>query len=186
MSELWRRLPVVVKAVLTGAMVAAAGTLPWAALVALNTKHGSSLPWAVPPMALYLWFFWRYVRGAGWPRSTAAARRDKSRANPVSEGVLGMALLAGVVGLAAVLLLQGVLSRLVTLPQQKDLDISKFPLPTVMLWIFMSSIVAGVVEETAFRGYKSITEASSDCLRVALRVGCCVSFGSGLRAPGFD
>jgi hypothetical protein len=67
---LWRRFPVVVRAVLTGLVVATAGTTPWAVLVSANTKHLSVVPWAVPPTALYLWLFWRYVRGAGWPRST--------------------------------------------------------------------------------------------------------------------
>jgi hypothetical protein len=57
----------------------------------------------------------------------------------------------GVHGL--VLALQAVLGRLVTLPQQRDLDISKFPMATVFVWAAMGSVVAGVVEESAFRGY---------------------------------
>lgn len=149
----WRRLPVVVRAVLTGLVVALAGTTPWAVMVSANTKHGSAVPWAVPPTALYLWLFWRYVRGEGWPRSTAEARRTQCRANHVSEDVWGMALLAGLLGLVAVLALQGVMGRLVTLPQQRDLDVTKFPFVTVLSWVLMSSAVAGVVEEAAFRGY---------------------------------
>ena len=45
------------------------------------------------------------------------------------------------------------MTRLVTLPQQQDLDVSKYPLVTVVVWILMSSLVAGVVEEASFRGY---------------------------------
>lgn len=56
-------------------------------------------------------------------------------------------------GLVSVLLLQGVLSRFVALPQQRELDPSRFPFATVLLWVAMSAIVAGVVEETSFRGY---------------------------------
>ena len=150
---LWRRLPVVVRAVLTGLVAATAGTTPWAVLVSANSKHWSAIPWAVPPTALYVWLYWRYVRGAGWPRSTAEARRTNSRANPLSEEVWGMALFAGGLGLLAVVLLQIVLNRLVTLPQQRDLDASQFPLVTVVAWVFMSAIVAGVTEEASFRGY---------------------------------
>jgi len=150
---LWRRLPVVVRAVLAGLAVATAGTAPWAALVSLNTKHASAVPWAVPPTALYLWLFWRYVRGAGWPPSSAEARRACSRANRLSDDVWGMALVAGMLGLVAVLALQGVMSRLVALPQQRDLDVTQFPFVTALLWVLMSALVAGVVEETAFRGY---------------------------------
>jgi membrane protease YdiL (CAAX protease family) len=61
--------------------------------------------------------------------------------------------LAGVLGLVGVLLLQGVLGRLVTLPQQRDLDVARYPVLTVLLWVVMSAVVAGVVEETAYRGY---------------------------------
>jgi hypothetical protein len=51
----WPRLPLVVRAVLLGLAAAAAGTLPWAALVSANTRHLPALPWAVPLMAIYLW-----------------------------------------------------------------------------------------------------------------------------------
>lgn len=55
MRAFWNRLPVVLRALLMGLVAASAGTLPWAGLVALNLKHGSRVPWAVPPTALYLW-----------------------------------------------------------------------------------------------------------------------------------
>jgi len=150
---LWGRLPVIVRAVVTGLVVAAAGTVPWALLVSLNIKHASAVPWAVPPTALYLWLFWRYVRGAGWPRSTAEARRVLCRANPVSDDAWAMAIVAGLLGLVAVLLFQAVLAWFVTLPQQQDIDPSKYPVVTVAMWVVMSAAVAGVTEEVAFRGY---------------------------------
>ena len=61
--------------------------------------------------------------------------------------------MAGVLGLVSVLLLQGVLSRVVALPQQRDLDASQCPVLTMLSWVLMSAVVAGVVEETSFRGY---------------------------------
>ena len=154
LDRLWFRLPIAIRAVVIGVAAAAAGTLPWAALVAVNTRHQSWLPWAVPVMAAYLWWYWRYlVRGSGWPRSTAEARRTNARANSLTDGVWGAAILAGMLGLASVLLIQGVLSRLVTLPQQRELDVSRYPTVTVVMWVLMSAVVAGVVEETSFRGY---------------------------------
>lgn len=130
-----------------------AGTMPWAILMSANTRHLSVLPWAVPIMAGYLWLYWRYARGGGWPASTAAARRTNSRANRLPADLWGPALLAGILGLLGVVLLQGVLSRLVSLPQQSDLDASRYPAATVLLWVLMGAVVAGVVEETSFRGY---------------------------------
>ena len=153
MILLWRRLPIIVRAVLTGSVAAAAGTLPWAALVSANTKHWSSVPWAVPLTVAYLWLYWRYVRGAWWPSWTAEARRTNCRANRIPEDVRGMTIFAGIVGLVAVVLLQRVMNRMVTLPRQQDLDISQFPFVTVLFWILMSAVVAGLVEETSFRGY---------------------------------
>lgn len=131
-----------------------AGTVPWAVLLSENTKHLAAWPWAVPIMATYLWFYWRYfVRGWGWPRSNSAARRSNARANSLTGDIMGLALLAGLLGLVSILLLQGVLGRLVTLPQQRDLDISQYAISTVVLWVVMGALVAGIVEETSFRGY---------------------------------
>ena len=154
MIALWHRLPVIIRAVFTGGLVAALGTVPWALLVSLNIKHWPAIPWAVPPTALYLWLFWRYaVRGTGWPGATADARRACARANPVPDEMWGLAIVAVLLGLVVVLLLQTVLSRLVAIPQQQDIDPSKYPAATVLLWVLMSALVAGVTEETAFRGY---------------------------------
>jgi membrane protease YdiL (CAAX protease family) len=153
-ARLWLRLPVVGRAVLIGMAVASLGTIPWAVLVWANTRYHSALPWAVPVMALYLWWYWGYfVRGTGWPRSTAEARRTNARANALPPEAWGPALMAGLLGLVSVLLLQGVLSRLVALPQQRALDVSLYPAVTVLMWVAMSAVVAGVVEETSFRGY---------------------------------
>ncbi len=147
------RIPEFARGVVLGATLAAAGTLPWAWLVGMNLKHGSSVPWAVPPTALYLWLFWRWTNGHGPPRALSGARRDLTRARRLPDEVWGAALLAGLVGLVAMLFLQGVLGRLVALPQQRDLDVTKYPLPTVAAWALMSAAVAGIVEETSFRGW---------------------------------
>jgi len=154
LADLWRRVPVLPRAVLVGFAVGAAGTVPWAVLLSVNVKHLSVVPWAVPVMAAYLSLFWLYfVRGSGWPHSTAAVRRANARANSVPGNAWGSAVFAGMLGLMSVLLLQGVLGRLVTLPRQQDLDVSQYPVGTVFLWLAMSAVVAGVVEETSFRGY---------------------------------
>jgi membrane protease YdiL (CAAX protease family) len=153
LQSLWRCLPVLLRAVLTGSALAGVGTTPWAVLAALNAKHGAVVPWAVLPTALYLWFFWKYVRGAGWPRSTAPARRERCRANRLSDELWGAALLAGGLGLGALVLLLGVANRLVRLPAEQTGDLAKIPAFTLLASVFMGALVAGVVEETSFRGY---------------------------------
>ena len=153
MRALWQRLPVLIRAVLIGSIVAIAGTGPWALLSGANLKYFSSVPWSVPPTALYLWFFWRYLQGAGWPRSTAETRRASLRANRLPDDVWGAALFAGVLGLVAVVLLLRILSRLVVVQQQQLPDLSQIPFVTLLLILLMSAVVAGVVEEASFRGY---------------------------------
>jgi len=140
--------------VAAGLAIGLVGTFSWAGLVAANMRWLPNVPWAVPAMAAILLAWWLYfARGRGAPRSTAPARRLCGRANRVQDHLWGPALGAGILGLLATLLLQGVLARLVTLPQQQGLDPSRYPLLTVTAWVVMGALVAGVVEETAFRGY---------------------------------
>lgn len=154
MLRLWSRLPIVVRAVLAGAGMATAGVIPWVMFSKANGRFLIAFPWAVIPTALYLWVFWRWAQGAGPPRVTAEARRTSHRANAISGDLFGMAIFAGIVGFAALVPLLGVLSRLVTLNQAKDMGIPHgMPMVTVFFLLVMASIVAGVVEETAFRGY---------------------------------
>jgi len=46
----------------------------WTALLFVNLTTSPAIPWLVAVMALLLWLLWRYLGGAGWPRSTADAR----------------------------------------------------------------------------------------------------------------
>ena len=151
MTNLWRRLPVLLRAILSGLALAAVGTTPWALLSSANLKYWSLVPWSVPPTLLWLWFFWRYARGEGWPRSTTEARRVNLRANEVVDW--GAAIFAGMFGLAAVVLLLRVMNRMVPVAQQQVPDISRIPGITLLLILATGALVAGVVEEAAFRGY---------------------------------
>ena len=108
---------------------------------------------AVPPTAIYLWLFWRWVRGAGWPRSTAAWRRTQCRAERLSDDVWGAALIAGILGFVALVVTFRVVNRLMTLPPQRTEDVAHVPLVTLGPWLIMSALVAGVTEESSFRGY---------------------------------
>lgn len=139
------------RAVLSGIAMALAGTTPWALLSSANLKYWPVVPWSVPPTLLWLWFFWRYARGEGWPRSTDESRRMNLRANNFDDW--GAAIFAGVFGLAAVVLLLRVMNRLVPVAQQQVPDISRIPGITLLLLLATSALVAGVVEEASFRGY---------------------------------
>jgi membrane protease YdiL (CAAX protease family) len=154
----WQRLPAMVRGVVAGAIVATAGLVPWSLFVTANQRLLSNVPWAILPTALFLWLFWRYLKGEGWPRATSAARHTSLRANALSADAWAMAIFAGILGFVALFPLLGLLSRLVTLPaESQPISVpAGMPFVTVFFLLVMASIVAGVVEEAAFRGYMQV------------------------------
>jgi membrane protease YdiL (CAAX protease family) len=154
MLALWQRLPVIVRAVLTGLALGAIVTVPWAALAYANFKYAAAVPWAVLPTTVLLWLWWQYVSGKGLPRSTASARRQNLRAFNLSDEVWGAAIIAGILGIATSLLVLNVTSRFVTVPQQPlPPELTQIPLQTLLAINVMGAAVAGIVEEGSFRGY---------------------------------
>ena len=144
---------VTVEAVLLGMLVMIAGTIPRNLIFAANLRFYQGVPWAVPVTAVYLVCFWRYLQGAGPPPSTAEHRRNGLRATGVPGGVWAWALLAGGLGIVALVLGLRVANRLVVLPPQQLPDLTQVPRATVLALLLMAAPVAGVVEEAAFRGY---------------------------------
>jgi membrane protease YdiL (CAAX protease family) len=148
------KIPVIARAIVTGILVTGAFTIPWSLLAAANFKYWPSIPWSALVTAPALWLYWRYLKGRGWPVSTVESRRINLRALPLSTGVWGMSILAGMAGLGALLAFQSVLARLVWLPPEQQMpDVSKMPSPTLAILIIMGSLVAGFTEEAGFRGY---------------------------------
>jgi len=146
-------LPIVVQAVLVGMVVLIVGTMPRNVIFAANLRLYPNLPWAVPLTALYIWFFWRYIRGSGPPVSTSEARRTSLGARRISGRVWVWALVSGGLGIVALVLALRVANRLVLLPPQTLPDLGNVPDSTVIALLLMAAPVAGIVEEAAFRGY---------------------------------
>src|SRR5215210_2539752 len=134
-------------------LVMIAGTIPRNVVFAANLRYYARVPWAVPLTAAYLWLFWRYLNGAGPPESTAEERRASLRANRVPGRVWAWALVAGGLGVVALVLALRVANRMVVLPQQRLPDLAQVPPVTVVSLLLAGAPVAGVVEEAAFRGY---------------------------------
>ena len=132
-----------------------AGSLPWGWLLAPgNLRFGVTVPWAIVPMAVYLWAYWKFIRGDWGPPETAASRRLNLRANALSGEAWGASLLAGMLAFAALFAFLAVMARLVPLPASAAITLPEgMPRLTAFLLLTMGSIVAGVTEESAFRGY---------------------------------
>jgi membrane protease YdiL (CAAX protease family) len=144
---------VIIRAVVIGMLVMLAGTIPRNIVFAMNLRIFRAVPWAVPVTAIYLWFFWRYLRGAGLPASTAEMRRAGLRANRVRAVVWVWALLAGGLGIVALVLALWVANRMIVLPPQTLPNLAGVPSSTVLVLLLMAAPVAGIIEEAAFRGY---------------------------------
>jgi membrane protease YdiL (CAAX protease family) len=144
-----------IKSIAVGIGVLLAGNLPWAALLApLNLRFVTSVPWAVVPMAAFLWMYWKYVTGALGSPSTAMWRRESARANPVSGIAWALALLTGAAGFAAVIAFMRVMARLVALPLSAPITTpTGMSSASLFILVVMGAVVAGVTEEVAFRGY---------------------------------
>ena len=142
-----------VQAVIAGMLVMLAGTIPRNILFAANLRYVPSLPWAVPIVAVYLWIFWRYLSGDGPPPETRAWRRSSLRANPLSARAWTLALLAGGLGIVALVLGLWLANRMVVLPAQDASELAGIPPLTVWSLLLVAAPVAGIIEEAAFRGY---------------------------------
>jgi membrane protease YdiL (CAAX protease family) len=152
-QTMWNRLPVFLRALLTGLAVTAVPTLVWGALVTANFASRTRWPWAAAAMACFLVLYWKYLQGWGWPQRTAAPRRQGLRSFSLSAGTWRWALLAGGSGQGSSIALLIVVHRLVRWPHSVGPDLGQFSASTILATLVMSAIVAGISEEAGFRGY---------------------------------
>jgi len=145
-----------VGAVLFGFVCLVAGGAVSGALLFANLELAPALPLFLPATMLWLWFFWRYVRGDGWPRSTSSRRRDLLRVRRLSPRAWGWALVAGGLALAAVMGIAFMTYRFAALPDaayRAPFEVASFPPWTLVSLFAAIALTAAVVEEVAFRGY---------------------------------
>ncbi|MEQ1730013.1 MAG: type II CAAX endopeptidase family protein, partial [Vicinamibacterales bacterium] len=134
-------------------LVLLAGSVPWAFLGTWNQRVGLATPWAIVPMSIYLWAYFSVI-GGRWMAAGSEHRRADLRAHAVPARVWRVALPAGLLGIGAVLALIVVISRLIHLPPGEPIAAPRgMPAATMFALLAMQSVVAGVTEESAFRGY---------------------------------
>jgi membrane protease YdiL (CAAX protease family) len=146
----------VIRAVLLGFVALVVGGSVAGALMFANLRLAPAFPVFLPATVLWLWLFWRYVKGEGWPRSTSDRRRDLLRARNLSTRAWGWALVAGGLSLAAVMGIAFLTYRFGALPDaayRAPFEVDSLP-PWTLVSVFAAlALTAAVVEETAFRGY---------------------------------
>lgn len=153
-SRLWQRVPLVVRAVVSGILVSGIGVYGWLAVGALQPGL-----WSLVVMGGLLWLYWKYLSGSWWPVSTAEARRRSFRAGRMSTVVSKWSLVAAIL---IVLIWQSgmVLTfRVIEFPAEEftaGYDLDAIPPRLAWLVVIMSSLVAGICEETGYRGYTQV------------------------------
>ena len=151
--RLWQRIPVLIRAIFSGAFVTFVGVGPWLLCLAVIPA-----PWSTVVMGGILWLYWKYFSGSWWPRSTAEARSKNFRAVKLSPAVWKWSL-AGTFLFVVILQSATVLTfRLIEFPAEASADYGLDALPVWVAWItiIMASLVAGVCEEIGFRGYMQV------------------------------
>lgn len=139
--------------ILLGLLVAVGGLLPWMLMAPVNARILPEVPWAAGATLLYLFVYLAWLHGAGPPGRWTAARRYRLRlwrtdSNAWSGEGLGLTLtlLAAIAGLTLLWILVGA-------PAQPP-DMSAYPTTAYRVsLVVMTPLVAGVVEEAAYRGY---------------------------------
>jgi membrane protease YdiL (CAAX protease family) len=140
-------------AVASGIAVFAVGTGAWLALLAQMFRHPTAFPWEVAAMAAILIGGIAYLRYGAWPRAGAEARRIGLRLNAVSWLSLVSAVIAGWSTMIAGFLLYTAHRAIAGFGGESPIALPHVPAFALFATLAMAAIVAGTVEEIAFRGY---------------------------------
>lgn len=154
LSGFWRRVPLAIRAIVTGVLVAEIGITTWMASLILVPGI-----WPLVIMGGVLWAFCAYFSGRWWPKATAESRRDRFRALKLPRAVwtwgLAAAMLFVVVSQSSFVLT----FRIVEFPAElfnQGLGFDDIPPWIAWMFIVMSALVAGICEEIGFRGYMQV------------------------------
>lgn len=148
--RVWKTVGV---ALLMGLAIQLAGTLAWVALIRLNAREHPESPWAAVATGGWLVIMLVWLSGRGWPRRTSASRRFHLRLWRPEPGAWSgeglttiLSLIVAMAAMALVYVLMGT--------GQPPADVSGYPTTAIRVSVLvMGPLVAGVVEEAAFRGY---------------------------------
>ena len=154
-TRYWRRIPIVIRTVVSGYFVfAIAGIFAWMAVLAFIP-----VPWSLFVMWVILGLYLLYFSGRWWPKSTAETRAENFRKTKLSASTWKWSLFATLLITVIVESSLVVTFRIVTFPADAmnlGVDYETFPLWQVWLYIVLAASVAGITEEVGFRGYMQV------------------------------
>lgn len=154
-ASLWQRVPILIRAIAVGFVVFEIGIVAWAMILAPLVPA----PWSVLAMGGVLWLYWRYFSGSWRPKTTDEIRRSRFRAIKMPGSVWKWGLVAATLFVVVVQSGFVITFRLVEFPADTftaEYNLDGIPAWSAWLLVLMSSLVAGICEETGFRGYMQV------------------------------
>jgi membrane protease YdiL (CAAX protease family) len=150
--HIWSRLPIALRAIISGLLVALVPANVWPLLL-LNL----GMPLAAITEAIFLALYVWWAGGGGPPRTTQAARATAFRRGTLSPRQWGWGLVAAFFFAITIHASLVLLFRIVPFPMaafRQGYDFSFIPsLPLRWIAVVVSATSAGICEETGFRGY---------------------------------
>ena len=151
----WLRIPIFIRAIMTGLLVSSVGIAVWSFFLLIVPA-----PWCVIPMIIALWAYLKWF-GGGWGSEKSRETRKKLfRTGNLGSAAWKWGLMAA---LSFVLIVQSsfvITFRIFEFPTEKFTAdyklLDQMPIGTAWIIIIMGSIVAGICEETGFRGYMQV------------------------------
>lgn len=128
----------------------------WSVLFQSNLAVSPRVPWAAVVMLILLWLLWQFLDGRLGPKASAAARRALLKWRKLPQTVWMWALIAGglaMIGMAMIDTHSFQLGVAAATNAALAGDFAHLPLGTGITFMFVTSLLAAFVEESAFRGY---------------------------------
>ncbi len=144
----WKKVPVLIRAILSGLAVSLSLIIPWGAMFQANIAGNINIPWCVVAIAIYTLFWWRFVNK--WLKKKETSQKKENTTAQISWG---WAFLIGGLVTAGLYILLLLTMQVFKLDTAKGFDFSKISTLSFFLYALAGSAVAAFAEETGYRGY---------------------------------
>jgi membrane protease YdiL (CAAX protease family) len=153
--SLWNRVPLIIRAIVSGCLVSSVGVFAWGAILSLFP-----VAWSILPMVVILWVYWKFFSGKWGSTDAAKIRKERFRLTNLKPAIWKWGLAAAVFFVIIIQASFVITFRLIAFPAAKFTAdyklLDTFPLWVAWAILIMSSIVAGICEEAGFRGYMQV------------------------------
>ncbi len=149
------KLPLILRSVLTGFIVSAVGIAIWSTFLIRIAA-----PWSILPMIIALWAYVKFFSGSWGSKKNNETKRNSFRATKLSLSAWKWGIAAAILFVIIIQASFVITFRLIDFPSEKFTADYKI-LDSMPLWVafavlIMASIVAGICEETGYRGYLQV------------------------------